>query len=577
MRKHVPFSANPVLHLTLPAWRSRLVLFLLFAGFVALIARAMYLQGLSNDFLQKQGESRYARTLTLPASRGKITDRNGVVIASSLPARAIWAIPEDVKAPPAKLAELAKLLEIPLADLQRKLANEDKSFVYIKRQVPVETADKVAALGLDGIHQQRETLRYYPEGEVLAHVLGFTNVEDRGQEGIELAYNAQLAGRPGSRRVIKDRLGRVVEDVQAVVPPANGHDLTLSIDTRVQYLAYSALKEAVERNKAAGAAAIVVDAHTGEILALVNMPTYNPNQRGSLTGPQLRNRALTDTFEPGSTIKPFSISLALELGRVKPSTTFDTGKGHLFFNGRTISDTHGYGVLDVGGIIQKSSNIGTTLISQRLENKEMWEKYTELGFGQAPKLDFPGAVAGRLRPYERWRPIEKATMAYGYGLSVSLVQLAHAYTAFARNGDMIPLTFLKTDRPGPAIQVYSPATVRTVRPMLEAAAGSHGTAAQAQVMGYRVAGKTGTARKNVNGVYTNKYVASFSGFAPASDPRVIVTVMVDAPSAGDIYGGSVAGPVFANIMGGTLRLLGVQPDAPFKSLVIPQSPLEEGL
>ncbi|MBX6317593.1 penicillin-binding protein 2 [Pigmentiphaga sp.] len=576
--KRVRFSSeNPVLSLKLPAWRSRFVLFLLFAGFAVLVLRALYLQGLSNEFLQKQGESRYARTLVLPASRGKITDRNGVVVASSIPARAVWAIPEDVKAPPAKLAELAKLLDTPLRDLQRKLANEDKTFVYLKRQVPVEIAEKVAALGIDGIHQQRETLRYYPEGEVLGHVLGFTNVEDRGQEGIELAYNAQLAGRPGSRRVIKDRLGRVVEDVQAVRAPANGHDLTLSIDTRVQYLVFSQLQEAVERHKAKGGAAIVVDTRTGEILALANLPTYNPNQRETLTGPRLRNRALTDTFEPGSTIKPFSIALALDLGRVQPNTVVDTGNGRMNFYGRTISDTHGYGKLDVAGVVQKSSNIGTTLISQRLESKEMWEKYTELGLGQVPKLDFPGAVAGRLRPYEKWKPIEKATMSYGYGLSVSLVQLAQAYTVFARDGDTVPLTFLKTDRPAPGTRVFSPKTARTMRQMLEAVVGPGGTAAQAQVMGYRVAGKTGTARKIVNGVYVTKYVASFAGFAPVSNPRIVVAVMIDEPSAGSIYGGAVAGPVFSKITGGTLRILGVEPDAPFKSLVIPEHPLEDSL
>lgn len=576
--KRVRFSSeNPVLSLKLPAWRSRFVLFLLFAGFAVLVLRALYLQGLSNEFLQKQGESRYARTLVLPASRGKITDRNGVVVASSIPARAVWAIPEDVKAPPAKLAELAKLLDTPLRDLQRKLANEDKTFVYLKRQVPVEIAEKVAALGIDGIHQQRETLRYYPEGEVLGHVLGFTNVEDRGQEGIELAYNAQLAGRPGSRRVIKDRLGRVVEDVQAVRAPANGHDLTLSIDTRVQYLVFSQLQEAVERHKAKGGAAIVVDTRTGEILALANLPTYNPNQRETLTGPRLRNRALTDTFEPGSTIKPFSIALALDLGRVQPNTVVDTGNGRMNFYGRTISDTRGYGKLDVAGVVQKSSNIGTTLISQRLESKEMWEKYTELGLGQVPKLDFPGAVAGRLRPYEKWKPIEKATMSYGYGFSVSLVQLAQAYTVFARDGDTVPLTFLKTDRPAPGTRVFSPKTARTMRQMLEAVVGPGGTAAQAQVMGYRVAGKTGTARKIVNGVYVTKYVASFAGFAPVSNPRIVVAVMIDEPSAGSIYGGAVAGPVFSKITGGTLRILGVEPDAPFKSLVIPEHPLEDSL
>jgi cell division protein FtsI (penicillin-binding protein 3) len=571
----VRFSSNPVLHAKLPPWRSRFVLFLLFAGFATLMVRALYLQGLSNEFLQRQGESRYARTLVLPASRGKITDRNGVVIASSVPARAVWAIPEDVKAPPDKLAELANLLGIPLRDLQRKLSNEDKTFVYLKRQLTVETAEKVAALGLEGIHQQRETMRYYPEGEMVAHVLGFTNIEDKGQEGIELAYNSQLAGRAGSRRVIKDRLGRVVEDVQAVRSPANGHDLTLSIDTRIQYLLFSQLKAAVEKSKARGAAAVVVDTRTGEILALVNLPTYNPNAREGLNGGQLRNRALTDTFEPGSTIKPFSIALAMDLGRIRPNSTFDTGNGRMTFFGRSISDTHGYGVLTTAGVIEKSSNIGTSLIANLIENREMWNKYSELGFGQVPKLDFPGAVAGRLRPYDRWRPIEKATMAYGYGLSVSLVQMAQAYTVFARNGDMVPLSFLKTDREPTPTQVYTPATAKTMRKMMEAVTGAGGTAVQAQVMGYRIAGKTGTARKIINGAYSTKYVASFIGLAPASNPRLVVAVMMDEPTTGSVYGGAVAGPVFSNVVGGTLRLMGVEPDAPFKSLVVPDVPLME--
>jgi cell division protein FtsI (penicillin-binding protein 3) len=571
--KRVAFSANPMLRLGLPAWRSRFVLFLLFAGFLALGARAMYLQGLFNDFLQKQGEVRYARTLDLPATRGKISDRNGVVLASSVPARAIWAIPEDVKAPPAKQAELARLLDLPLRDLQRRLSNEDRSFVYLKRQVPVDIAEKVAALGIDGVHQQRETLRTYPEGEVVAHLLGFTNIESHGQEGMELEYDAQLAGQAGSRRVIKDRIGRVVEDVQAVREPVHGHDITMSIDSRIQYLAFSQLKAAVEEHNAKGGAAIVADARTGEILALVNLPTYNPNQRAGLTGAQLRNRALTDTFEPGSTMKPFTVALALELGRIKPTSTFDTGNGRLSYAGATITDVSRNGVLDTTGVLRKSSNIGMTLIQTNLEATEMWHKFNALGIGQAPRLGFPGAVAGRLRPFERWRPIEKATMAYGYGLSVSLVQLVHAYTAFARNGDTVPLTFMKLLLPPTATQVYRPEIARLVRGMLEEAAGVDGSTL-AQVTGYRVAGKSGTARKIVNGAYsTSKYVGSFVGLAPVSNPRIIVAVMLDEPSSGGYYGGRVAAPVFSSIAGGALRLLAVEPDAPFKSLVVPETPI----
>jgi cell division protein FtsI (penicillin-binding protein 3) len=574
--KGVQFAASPVLSLKLPTWRSRLVMLMLFAAFLAVAARALYLQGWSTDFLQRQGESRYQRTLALPATRGKITDRNGVVIASSMPAKEIWAIPEDVDAPKAKLAELARLLDMPLRDLERKLSDDDKTFVYLKRQVPNETAARIAAMGLAGIHERKAYKRYYPEGEALAHVLGFTNVEDIGQEGMELAYQQALAGKPGSRRVIKDRLGRVIEDVQAIRAPHDGKDLTLSIDTKIQYLAFSQLKDAVEKHRAKAGAAVVLDAKTGEILALANLPTYNPNQRSHLTGAQLRNRVLTDTYEPGSTMKAFPIGLALELGRVKPDTQFDLNGGHLQIGPNVVRDAHPHDMMDVTGILQKSSNVGTTLIANRLESAEMGNLFTELGFGQAPRLGFPGAVAGRVRPADKWKPIEKATMGYGYGLSVSLIQMARAYTVWARDGDIVPLTFMKTEGPVSGARIFSPQTARAVREMLEAATGPGGTAPKAQVMGYRVAGKTGTAKKlGEEGTYTRRYIGSFVGFAPASNPRLVVAVMIDEPSAGKYYGGDVAGPVFSGIVGGALRLMNIEPDAPFKSLIIPENPVQE--
>lgn len=577
MKKGMAFTATPVLRLALPAWRSRLMLFLLFMGFLGLLLRALYLQTLSTDFLQRQGESRYARTLEIPSTRGKILDRNGNVIASSIPARAIWAIPEDVRVAPERLEPLAKLLDLSNKDLARKLADEDKTFVYLKRQVATDVADRIAKLGIPGIHSREEYRRYYPQGEALAHVLGFTNVEDQGQEGIELAFERPLSGRPGSRRVIKDRLGRVIEDVRAVNPPYDGQDLTLSIDARIQYLAYSQLKAAVERLQARAGAIVVLDSRSGEILALANVPSYNPNQRENLGGSALRNRVITDTFEPGSTMKPFTVGLALELGRVQPNTTFDTGVGRLSLGGHTISDTHGHGMLDIAGIIQKSSNVGTTLISQRLEPREMWTLLSEAGFGQAPKIGFPGAVAGRLRPYDKWRPIEKATISYGYGVSVSLLQLARAYTLFARDGDLIPLTFFKAEQPAHGIRVFSAQTAKVMRGMLEAATGEGGTAPKAQVQGYRVAGKTGTARKIINGGYTNKYVGSFVGFAPVSNPRVIIGVMIDEPAGRVYYGGEVAAPVFAAVTSGVMQLLSIEPDAPFKSTVIPDNPIQESL
>jgi cell division protein FtsI (penicillin-binding protein 3) len=575
--RNVPFASNPLLRVKLPAWRSQVVMLMVAVAFVALAARAVWLQVFTQNFLQKQGEMRYAKTLELPASRGKIFDRNGVVLASSLPARAVWAIPEHVEATPQQIASLAKLLDTSERELRRKLAEEDRSFVYLKRQVDAAVAERVAALRIPGIHQQREYKRYYPQGETLAHVVGFTNVEDVGQEGVELARNPDLAGRPGSRRVIRDRLGQVIEDVGAVREPHNGNDLALSIDSKIQFLAFDALREAVQANKAKAGAAVVLDARTGEVLALANWPTYNPNQRGQLSGAQLRNRAITDTFEPGSTMKPFTIALALELGEVTPGTVIQTAPGRLTIGPNTIGDAHAHGPLTVEQIVQKSSNVGTAKIALGMPAQKMWEMYAELGFGQPPRIGFPGAVAGRVRPYRSWRPIEQATMSYGYGLSVSLLQLARAYTVFANDGELLPLSMFKVDDPPAGQRVVAVKTARAVRHMLEMAAGPGGTAPQAQISGYRVAGKTGTAHKRDGGKYVNKYLASFVGLAPASDPRVIVAVMVDEPSAGKYYGGQVAAPVFARIVGDSLRTLRVPPDAPMAQLAVPVEAVKESM
>ncbi len=576
-RRNVPFASNPLLQVRLPAWRSQLVMLLVAIAFVALGARAVWLQVFSQNFLQKQGEMRYTKTLELPASRGKIFDRNGVVLASSLPARAVWAIPEQVDATPQQISALAKLLGVGERELRRKLAEEDRSFVYLRRQVDAAVAERIGALQIPGIHQQREYKRHYPQGETFAHVVGFTNVEDIGQEGVELARNPDLAGRPGSRRVIRDRLGRVIEDVGAVREPHNGRDLSLSIDSKIQFLAFDALREAVQSNKAQAGAAVVIDARTGEVLALANWPTYNPNQRGQLSGAQLRNRAITDTFEPGSTMKPFTVALALDLGQVSPGTVIQTAPGRMTIGPNTIGDAHPHGPLTVEQVVQKSSNVGTAKIALNMPARKMWEMYTELGFGQAPRVGFPGAVAGRVRPYRNWRPIEQATMSYGYGLSVSLLQLARAYTVFANDGELLPLTMFKVDETPAGQRVLTQKTARAVRHMLELAAGPGGTAPQAQISGYRVAGKTGTAHKRDNGRYVNKYLASFVGFAPASDPRVIVAVMVDEPTAGKYYGGQVAAPVFARIVGDALRTLRVAPDAPMAQLVVPAEAVKESM
>jgi cell division protein FtsI (penicillin-binding protein 3) len=556
--KGMPFSANPMLAMQLPAWRSQVVLFSLFAAFLMLAGRALWLQGISTEFLQKQGESRYARTLELPATRGKITDRNGEVLASSIPVKAIWAIPEDVlQTPQPKLHALAKLLDMSEGELGNKL-DSDRSFVYLKRQVEQETADKIVKLGIAGIETRKEYKRFYPEGEVMAHVVGFTSVEDAGQDGMELANQKTLAGMTGSRRVIKDRLGRIVEDIESIREPHDGKDLTLSIDSKIQYIAFSQLKEAVEKYKAKAGGIVVLDVKTGEVLALANLPTYNPNNRAVLTGAQLRNRVLTDTFEPGSTLKPFTVALALDTQRVTPSTVFQTSPGTMTIGPATIHDAHAHGPLTVAQIIQKSSNIGTAKIALQMPPQEMWEMFTTAGFGQQPKFGFPGAVAGRVRPYKSWRPIEQATMSYGHGISVSLIQLARAYMIFARDGDLIPLSFQKLHEAPAGQRVISAQTARALRTMLETVVSPEGTAPKAQVPGYRVGGKTGTAYKIVHGKYVREYVGSFVGFAPASDPRIVIAVMIDEPLGPVHFGGDVAAPVFSAVTNIIIPADGVQ-------------------
>jgi cell division protein FtsI (penicillin-binding protein 3) len=576
--KGVAFTRSPVLAVGLPNWRSRLVLFALFAAFLALGARALWLQGMSTQFLQKQGKSRYERTLELPATRGRILDRNGQVLASSLPVRAIWGIPEDVlKNPAHKLAELARLLEMSEAELRKKL-DSDRSFVYLKRQVEMDVVEKIASLKIDGLDTRKEYKRFYPQGEVMTHMVGFTNVEDVGQEGMELAQQKTLMGVPGSRRVIRDRLGRIVEDLGLSREPHDGKDLVLSVDSKLQYIAFTSIKNAVEKFNAKAGAAVVLDVHTGEVLALANWPSYNPNDRSRLTGEQLRNRVITDTFEPGSTLKPMTVALALETGRVTPNTVFDTGVGRMVVGGHAIRDSHPKPMLTTSGLIQKSSNIGMVMIAQQIPPQEMWELYTKLGFGQAPRFGFPGAAAGRVRPYKSWRPVEYANMAFGHGLSMSLLQLARSYMIFARNGDMIPLSFVKIDKEPSGQQVISPRTAAQVRTMLESVVSPQGTASRAQVAGYRVGGKTGTAQKIVNGRYSHtNYVGSFVGIAPMSRPRFIIAVMVDDPRGPMHTGGGVAAPTFADLAASALRADNIPPDSSVTDIIIPEHPLEESM
>jgi len=575
MSRSVRYTSSPLLASKTPVWRSKLIVAGIALAFAGLAGRAAYVQVVGNDFFQRQGEVRFARTLELPANRGRILDRNGLILASSVPAPSIWAIPEDVDGSKAQLAELARLLQMPMAELNKKLSNEDKSFVWIKRQVDASVGEKIHALGIKGIYQRKEYRREYPEGEAAAHVVGFTNVEDRGQEGMELAFNKDLAGHAGSRRVIKDRLGRVVEDVREQVPPVDGKDLQLSIDSKIQFFAYQKLRDAVLTHKAKAGSVVVLDSISGEVLALANYPSFSPDKRQSLSGAQLRNRALTDTFEPGSTMKPFVVALALEKGLVRPETQIQTAPGRLTIGGSTISDAHPQGLLTVNQVIQKSSNVGTVKMAMQLQPREMWEMFTQVGFGQKPQVPFPGAVSGRLRAYKTWRPIEQATMSYGYGVSTSLFQLAHAYSVFARDGDLVPVSMLKSADPAIGVRVISEKNALAMRNMLHMVTGPGGTAHKAQTMGYSVGGKTGTAHKQEGKGYADKkYRGFFVGIAPTEKPRIVVAVMIDEPSNGKYFGGDVAAPVFSETVQQTLRMLGLPPDMAVKPQIV-TNPVEE--
>ncbi len=552
----------------LPRFRAPLVFGGIALLFGVLALRSLYLQWIDNSFLQQQGSSRYSREIEVPAHRGRILDREGEPLAISTPVKSLWAFPAQVEATPAALAQLAKILDLSPQVLARKL-DPAEDFTFVAKQVSPETADRAMALGIKGLHDQNEYRRYYPAGESMSHILGFTGDHDVGQEGIELSQQAWLGGSPGSRRVIINRRGDVVEDVEAIRAPQAGRDLALAIDTRLQHIAFRELKSAIETNRAKAGGLVILDARSGEILALANWPTYNPNARNRTAVEKMRNRALTDVFEPGSTLKPFTIAAALEAGRVRPDTVIQTAPGMLTIGAATIHDAHVNGALTVEQVIQKSSNVGAAKIALSLPAETMWHMFSECGFGTPPKTGFPGEVSGRLRPAKTWRPIEQATMAYGHGISVNLVQLARAYTIFADNGELKPVTLLKTAGPVAGRPVIKPETAAAVRRMLEMAVMPGGTAPKAQVPGYRVAGKTGTAHKLEGHVYTNKYVSSFIGFAPASNPRLVVAVMIDEPGAGVYYGGEVAAPVFSAVTGAALRMLDVPADAPVDNVILP--------
>jgi cell division protein FtsI (penicillin-binding protein 3) len=553
----------PQLRLKLEGWRSRLVLVLVIGGFAILTARAFYLQGMRTDFLQAKGEARYGRVIEMPASRGPVKDRNGQPLAISTPVESIWASPEDLEIEEPRVRALAKALGVDAEELRQKIARKDRQFVYLKRQISPDQAAKVMALGIPGVFQQREYRRYYPAGEVMAHVVGFTGIEENGQEGMELAAQERLAGAPGSRKVIKDRKGRIVEDVESVKAPRDGEEVTLAIDQRLQFLAHRELKSAVALHRARAGSMVILDAKTGEVLALVNQPDYNPNNRVNVTGRQTRNRSVTDLFEPGSTMKPFTVAAALDAGIVTPQTLIQTAPGTMTIGSWTISDSHPNGLLTVAQVIQKSSNVGAAKIMLSMPAERMGTLYRELGFGLSPQTGFPGEAKGRLRPWSQWRPIEQATMSYGHGLSVSLLQMARAYTIFTTEGQLLPLSLLKRESQPIGKRLITKATAHEVTRMMEMAVLPGGTAPRAQVPGYRVAGKTGTAHKAEAGGYAeNKYVSSFVGFAPVSNPRFIVAVMLDEPQGAKYYGGDVGGPVFSSVMGSALHMMAVPPDAP---------------
>ncbi|MCE9632843.1 MAG: penicillin-binding protein 2 [Methylophilales bacterium] len=554
------------LAMRLPSWRRRWLLIGLLACFGLLLGRSIYLQGMHRDFLQQKGDQRYSRTISLFAHRGMITDRNKEPLAISTPVESVWASPADVEIAPNLTKKLAELLKLKPADINKKLKNDDKEFVYLKRRMSPEDAARVMQLGIPGVFLQREYRRFYPEGDNAAHLIGFTGVDDQGQEGVELVYQNWLAGKLGSRRVIKDRQGHIIEDLEAVKVPQEGRDLVLSIDRRIQYLAHRELAKAIEINKAKAGGIIVIDSRTGEVLALANQPTYNPNHPVNIAG-KSRNRAIVDTFEPGSTLKPFTIATVLDNGSFKPDTMINTGNGKLNIGPATISDSHPAGIISVAQVIQKSSNVGAAKIALTLRPQAMWGTFNQVGFGSTAHVGFPGEASGRLRPWQHWRPIEQATMSYGHGISLSLMQLVRAYTVFANDGELKPISLVKIKDAPIGQHVFSAQTAHEVRDMLELVVQAGGTAPLAQVSGYRVAGKTGTAHKLVGGQYAeNLYVSSFIGMAPASNPRLIIAVMVDEPSAGQYYGGAVAAPVFREVMAGALRILSVPQDAAGKTI-----------
>ena len=546
--------------------RILVVLGALAVGFAGLLGRGVYLQTSQHEFLKNQGDQRFVRTLTLPASRGMITDRNGATLALSAPTESLFAMPSEMDEMPteAQLEKLSSIIEVPVASIKEKLGKK-KDFIYLKRQLSKEKADEIAALGIKGFGFQKELKRHYPMGNLFAHVIGFTNIDGKGQEGLELSREDILRGSDGAKVVLRDNKGNIVDSLDSPRnnAPKNGRDMVLSLDQRIQTLAYEELNKAVDYHQAKAGTVVVLDAQTGEILALVNSPAYDPNQPGNAGSEQRRNRAVTDMIEPGSAMKPFTIAKALDSGKVNTSQRFNTNPYKI--GPATVRDTHVYPSLDLRGIMQKSSNVGTSKLSAMFKPKEMYDFYHDLGVGVRMHSGFPGESAGLLRNWKRWRPIEQATMSFGYGLQLSLLQLARAYTMLTHDGELLPVSFEKQAVAPEGKRVIKAETARQIREMMVAVTEPGGTGTAGAVDGFDVGAKTGTARKLINGRYVdNKHVATFVGFAPAQNPRVIVAVTVDEPTANGYYGGTVAGPVFKQVMSGSLNILGVSPTKPLK-------------
>ncbi len=565
----------------LPVWRAFLLFSLLVLGLLALVGRAMYLQGMQNDFLQEKGASRYSRVVDMNVSRGMIADRNGVVLAVSSPIASVCADPELVEITNEQLVVLSSLLDMDMKDVKARLNRDSSRFVYLKRQVTPDITEAIADLNIPGIYLENESKRYYPAREAAAHVLGFTDINDEGQEGVERGWEETLAGELGSRRVIQDNKGRIIEAVENIRSPKQGQDVILSLDRSIQSLAHRELKKAVEAHQAKSGSIVVLDAQTGEVLAVTNLPVFNPNRKSTIIRESdggisnVRNRAFVDAYEPGSTLKPFPVAIAIETGQINPDTVLETAPGTFRVGRSTIRDVSDKGDLTVAEIIQTSSNVGTAKIALSMPPQILWEMLHRSGFGTPTESGFPAEATGRLRPYSSWRPIEQATLSYGHGISVSLMQLARAYTLFTTGGQLLPVSLEKRNLPVMGQQVISRKTAQAVSAMLEMVTQPGGTAPLAQVNGYRVAGKTGTAHKLIDGRYAKKiYTSSFVGYAPVSNPRLIIAVVLDEPSAGQYFGGAVAAPVFSSVMAGALRILNVPHDAPANNVVLFQAEQE---